>query len=335
MTRLTEAIAVDAIGENGDRDRLVVSVVVNWNRPELTLEAMRALSALAVPAGVAHRLVLVDNGSTDGSLARLRPAMPEAEILELPANVGFARGANAGVLRALDMGADYTMLVNNDTVAEPGLLEQLVSAVEADPSIGMAVPTVTYFDSPERVWPSAGRRRRLTLAAVDTTASPPSDAPYDVAWAVGCCMLVKRDTWRSIGLFDTRFRMYYEDHDLCIRALEAGWRIVHVPAARIRHRVAASTGPGSPEQAYLLARSSVPYFWTHSRGVHRAFLIAYRALSLTRRVIEAAVRRQPAFARAHLAGVRDGIGDLRRGGSRPMIPRVSRPASPGGAPSTS
>ncbi len=321
--------------DDSGRGRLIVSIVINWNRLELTLDALHALDRLHVPVGIQHLLLLVDNGSTDGSVEAVRRALPMIKVSALPENVGFARGANAGISLALDMGAAFTMLVNNDTEAEPGLLDRLLAAAEADPKIGIAVPTVTYFDRPAVVWPSAGRRRRLTLAAIDTTADPPSRSPYDVEWAVGCCMLVKREMWEAVGLFDTRYRMYYEDHDLCLRVRGAGWRIVHVPEARIRHRVAASTGPGSAEQAYLLARSSVLYFWTHSSGAHRAFIACYRVFSLVRRLIEASFGGRSAFGRAHLAGVRDGLKDLREGAAMPRIPCVGDSVAEGGARSNS
>lgn len=316
--------------------RRVVSIVPNWNRRELALDALRSLAALDVPAGYAHRLMLVDNGSDDGSVEAVRQALPDVSILALPENVGFARGANAGILSAVELGARWTMLVNNDTLAQPGMLTRLLTAAESRPDVGIVVPTVVYHDRPDVVWPSAGMRRPWTLAAVDTTAHPPTTSPYEVEWAVGCCMLVRRELWEAIGLFDTRFRVYYEDHDLCLRARAEGWRILHVPEARIRHRVAASTGPGSPEQAYLLARSSIPYFWTHSRGAQRVFIVFYRALSLFRRLLEAALGGRPAFGRAHLAGIRDGLRDLRAGADVPSIPVVvvGSPAE-GGARSTS
>ena len=324
--------AAAGVNENdiGDApDRCVVSVVLNWNQLQLTLDALRSLADQDVPPGFGHHILLVDNGSDDGSVEAVQSSHPEVAILALPENLGFAGGANAGIQWAYRAGAAWTLLVNNDTLAEPDLLAKLLGAAESEPSIGAAVPTVTYYDRPDVVWPSAGYRRRLTLAGNDTTANPPSDQPYDVEWAVGCCMLVRSDLWEDVGLFDERFRMYYEDHDLCLRARSAGWRIVHVPRARIQHRVAASTGPGSPRQAYMLARSSVSYFWTHTKGLHRPVIFGYRVLSLGRRLIEAVMSGRPAVGRAHLEGLRDGLIELRRGDDRPKIPRV-RPTDRGG-----
>jgi GT2 family glycosyltransferase len=301
----------------------VWTIVLNWNRREDSLECLASLAQQALPAGFEPRLLLVDNGSTDGSAEAVGAAFPAVEILKLPENLGYARGINAGLELAMAAGADWTLLVNNDTVAEPGLLSALLAAAAEDSpaagqtassmgqDIGMFAPTIVYHDRPERVWPSAGRRRRLTLAAIDTTADPPSPEPYDVDWATGCCLLVRAALWRSVGRMDPGFRVYYEDHDLCLRARAAGWRIQHVPAARIRHKVAQSTGEGSPGQRYLLGRSSLRYYWKHSRGPHRLFLLVYRLGSLLLTLWRSLRQGRPEAGRAYLRGLRDGLADLR------------------------
>jgi GT2 family glycosyltransferase len=287
----------------------VTSIVLNWNRREDTLTCLGALVAQQVPGD--HRLLLVDNGSTDDTLVAVRAAHPTVAVLALPENRGYAAGVNAGVRRALASGADWTLLVNNDAVVTPGLLARLLDAGDA-PRAGMVAPTIYHLDAPDRVWPSAGRRRRLTLAARDTTAHPPTRAPYDVDWATGCCLLVRRALWEDVGMFDARYRFYYEDHDLCIRARSAGWRILHVPDASALHRVAASTGLGTPGQLYLLGRASVPFYVAHTRGLHRAFIVPYRLGSLVRTLAESSAAGRPVAGRAYLRGVVDGVRDVVR-----------------------
>ena len=287
---------------------IVATIVVNWNRRDDTLACLASLSGQAAD-GVDQHIIVVDNGSTDGSVAAIDATFPYVETLPLEANLGYARAVNTGLRHALASAAELTWLVNNDTVARPGLLAALVGAM-AEPSVGLAAPTVYFLDAPTRVWPSAGRRRRLTLAAFDTTADPPSRRPYDVDWATGCCLMVRTEVWRGTGMLDPRYAFYYEDHDLCLRARSAGWRIVHVPDATVLHRVAASTGEGSPRQLYLLARSSVPYYWLHTRGMHRAFIVAYRLGSFARTALECMASGRPRSAAAYARGLRDGLADL-------------------------
>lgn len=288
----------------------VWTIVLNWNRRDDTLACLKSLLAMTGGADFRQQILLVDNGSTDGTPAAVRAAFPAVEVLALPANLGFAAGMNQGIRHALARGADWTLLVNNDTVAEPALLDRLLAA-GGNPAVGFLAPTVAYFDAPERVWPSAGRRRRLTLAAFDTTADPPSGEPYPIDWATACCLLVRREAWLSLGLFDERFGMYYEDHDLCLRAQADGWELRHVPAARIRHKVARSTGPGSPAQRYHLGKSSVLYFAKHSRGIQRALILPYRAGSLLRSLARSLAQGRPEAGLAYLRGHAAGLAALR------------------------
>lgn len=287
----------------------IVSIVPAWNRRDDTLACLLSLSRQEAGCH-RHELLLVDNGSDDGTAEAARQALPGLGVVSLEANRGFAAAANIGIETALEQGADFTWLVNNDTLALPGLLGMLLDAMAVE-GIGMATPTVCTMDEPDVVWPSAGWRRSLTLAAFDTTARPPSDEPYDVEWATGCCLLVRAEVWRRIGLFDPAYVFYYEDHDLCLRARAAGWRIVHVPRARVLHRVAGSTGRGSALQMYLLARASVPFYWRHSRGLRRVFMVAYRLGSLARTLSECALDRRWGAAAAYVRGLRDGAAELR------------------------
>jgi GT2 family glycosyltransferase len=115
--------------------------------------------------------------------------------------------------------------------------------------------------------------------------------------------------WQSVGLFDEGYRFYYEDHDLSLRARAGDWRILHEPQARATHRVSASTGSGTPDNAYLLARSSVRFYLQHTSGFHRAFIVVYRLGSLARTLIESVVARRPRSGWAYVVGLSHGVGD--------------------------
>ena len=150
----------------------IVSIVLGWNRRDDTLACLLSLSRQEA-GGHQHELLLVDNGSDDGTAPAARQALPGLAVVSLEANRGFAAAANIGIEMALEQGADFTWLVNNDALALPGLLGMLLDATAVE-AIGMATPTVCTMDEPDVVWPSAGWRRSLTLAAFDTTARPPS-----------------------------------------------------------------------------------------------------------------------------------------------------------------
>lgn len=313
-----------AVGELADANRVrVTSVVVDWNGGALTQACLASLDGLRVPPGTTHDVLVVDNGSAAGASDALRAAHPNIAIARLPANTGFAGGANHGLRRAFDAGAAWVLLLNNDVEVDPELLARLLDGAR-DPRVGMATPTIRVHGS-DAVWPSAGTRRWATLAARDTTADPPTTAPYAVEWANACCVLIRRAMLEAIGGFDARFAVYYEDHDLCLRARAHGWRIVHVPAARAAHHVAGSTGEGSPRQRYLKARSSVYYFAKHATGVRRAWIGPYRAASTARSVVGALRHGHVAKAAATLRGVADGLVDLARHGVEPRTALAAPP----------
>ncbi len=290
----------------------VVTVIPSWNRRHDTLACLASLARLATP-GLTHGIVLVDNASTDGTVAAVRGAWPRLQIVALTRNVGFAAAVNRGLDWALAAAADWVLVLNNDTVLDPRLLVTLVAAGEADPTVGLVTPTVYYFDRPAEVWPSAGWRRGLTLAAFDTTAAPPTQAPYEVDWATGCCLLVRRAVWDTVGRLDERYHFYYEDHDFCLRTRAAGWRILHVPRARAWHRVSASTGQGTPLQMYLLGRASVAFFARYGRGPQALWLAPYRAGSLARTLATTAFRGRPEAGLAYARGVWTGMMDVMAG----------------------
>jgi hypothetical protein len=116
--------------------------------------------------------------------------------------------------------------------------------------------------------------------------------------------------WDTVGRLDERYHFYYEDHDFCLRARAAGWRILHAPRARAWHRVSASAGQGSPLQMYLLGRASVAFYARHARGAQRLWLVPYRAGSLVRTLAASALHGRPGSGLAYARGVWAGLADL-------------------------
>ena len=264
---------------------------------------------------------------------------PKVSLLLLAENRGFAGGMNAGIRHALDAGYEHLLILNNDTLADRNLLRELLAAMRV-PQVGLLAPTIhrlqaldanreqdlsidlPHYDREGNlsdrapIWPSAGWRKESTLDALDTTAQPPRQLPYSIDWMTGCCMLMRADLATSIGLFDEGFHMYYEDHDLCLRAKAAGWDLLHVPSARLGHRVAASSGANSPEQRYMMARSSVRYYWKHSSGAQRLLLLATRGANLMLTLLRTLPRGDWRGGFAYTAGIRQGFRDLRSAAGR-------------------
>ncbi len=267
--------------------RLTV-VVLNWNGLEDTLALLSTLERCRVPEGWSLHVMVVDNGSTDGSAAALEAGFPEVELLALPENLRFAGGNNRGVRRALEAGADAVMLLNNDTEADPALLERLLLALDQHPEAGALGPLI-YFGAPSqriwyaggRCWPALGHAAHRALRALDRGQFRSVEA---TGYLTGCCLLARREVWERVGLLDERYWIYAEDADWSLRARRAGVRLLFVPTARLWHKVSASAGEGSPWKIYQRLRANLTLFARYARGLGRvtwlpAFLVQQVALA--------------------------------------------------------
>jgi GT2 family glycosyltransferase len=286
---------------------LVAIVTLNWNRPDDTLECLGCAAAQTYPHTA---IVVVDNGSADDSVARIGAAFPSAVIVRNERNLGFAAGANRGIARALELGAEYVFLVNNDTTFAPDVVAQLLRL--AAPDVGAVVPAIFYAAAPERPWSLGGRRHPLTLEKSGDTpaalAAARAAGSLDRDYVVGCGILLSRPMLQRVGMFDERFFMYYEDMDFSLRTRAAGYRIVLAPAARMWHKVAVSSGGSdSPNERYWMARGSVLFFRKHVRGLRWCIVIPYRAGSALKTLLRLLVRGRRASALAYLRGLRDGL----------------------------
>jgi hypothetical protein len=248
-------------------------VVLNWNGLEDTRALLRTLRDCRAPAGWSIGVLVVDNGSRDGSPAALAAEFPEARVLALEENRRFAGGNNAGIQDALGRGADAIMLLNNDTEADPALCERLLLALEQDPAAGAAAPLI-YFAPPSPViWYAGGRCVPEFGFTAHRGVRTRDDGRYRAVertgYLTGCCLLATRAAWERVGLLDERYYIYAEDADWCLRARAAGLRLLFVPTARLWHKVSSTTGAASYFKIYQRSRANLELFARHTRGLGR------------------------------------------------------------------
>jgi len=252
--------------------RLAV-IVLNWNGREDTAALLKSLRACGVPEGWEARVMVVDNGSTDGSVDHLRAEFPEVELLALPENRRFAGGNNAGLAAALAAGADAVMLLNNDTVADPGLYQGLLEALARDATSGAASPLIDFAEPRDEIWYAGGRLVPALAHASHRGLRSPDRGQYrtvePTGYLTGCCLLATRAAWEQVGPLDERYFIYAEDADWCLRARAAGFRLLFVPGAKLWHKVSASTGAQSPWKIYQRLRANLTLFARHARGLGR------------------------------------------------------------------
>ena len=220
--------------------------VLNWNGRDDTLRCLRSLERSG-----ADGIVVADNGSVDGSVEAIRIAFPDVELVENGANLGFSGGNNAAIRRALELGADWVVLLNNDAELEPGALEAFAAAPEA----GVLAGKLLYPDGRVQ-W--AGQRVGLKSGYSGRPRGdgqpdgPEFEVPGPVARAVGALMAVSRPAIDAAGLLDEDLFAYVEDVDWSLRVREAGFACRFVPQARAHHALSASTGGGCVDHAAVL-----------------------------------------------------------------------------------
>ncbi|MDQ3136742.1 MAG: glycosyltransferase family 2 protein [Gemmatimonadota bacterium] len=241
---------------------LVAVVIVNWNGWHL-LDACLASVREQHPSP--DRVIVVDNGSTDGSLAKLEARWPDVVALDAGSNLGFSGGNNLGIRDALAAGADHVLLLNNDAQLLPGALGELLAALaEAGPAVWAAAPKILYRATPDVIWSAGGRFDWWRGLSIDRGADELDQGQYDqpelMEFANACCLLVRARIFRELGFLDEAYFMYFEDSELAARAERTGARVAYQPAARVLHDVQASSGgaDGGPSPAAL-------YYWTRNR----------------------------------------------------------------------
>lgn len=215
----------------------VSCIVLNWNGWADTIECLSALRECNYP----HlTVIVVDNGSTDDSVVRLKSAYPDILLLKSGRNLGFSGGNNVGIRHALDSGADYVWLLNNDARPAPDALAALVAKAVSDKSVGAVASICFYADAPSTVQAWAGSRVNLWIGYGRLCTEPHGDDWFHSL--NGSSMLVSSAAIGDVGLLDEGFFLYWEDTEFCLRLRKKGWRIAAAPDSRVLHKVNASTG---------------------------------------------------------------------------------------------
>jgi len=215
----------------------IAVVILTWNGKEDILHCLSTLPRIQYPNWSA---TVIDNASSDGTLEAIRAAYPAQRVLVMDKNLGFCGGNNRGIEDALARGADYVLLLNNDTELHPDLLAQLAQVARTDPRIGAVGSKNILMDDHRRVWGAYGELRYdrdlVRLIGSRQPDGPEFTVVKDVDWVIGNGVMMSRTALERVGGFDERFFGYHEDVDWCERARRAGFRTVYNGHAIIYHR---------------------------------------------------------------------------------------------------
>ncbi|MGQ9491462.1 MAG: glycosyltransferase family 2 protein [Anaerolineae bacterium] len=286
---------------------LVYVVVVTWNQCRTTIECLESLMQMVYPN---FRIVVVDNGSTDGTAEAISNQCPDIEVIANERNLGYPGGCNVGIRYALSQGAEYVFAINNDVFVAPTILDELLH--EAAPDVGILAPKIYFAHDPQRIWSVGGCQCPLTLEMKCRGDGELDQGQWNTVlerdYLIGCAHLFSRLFLQEVGLLDAGYFMYYDDLDICIRARRAGYRLLMVPKAHMWHKVATSSGGvDTPMERYYMARGNVRFLRKYVRGWQWLFVVPYRIGSIVKTLLRLALHRRWDSARAYLHGLRDGF----------------------------
>lgn len=243
-------------------------IVLNWNGKEDTIECLESLKLITYPN---YEILLVDNGSTDGSVKYFRERYPEIEIIENRENLGFAEGNNVGIRKAMKNLTDYILLLNNDTIVNPDFLTKMVEVAESDTKFGIIGPKICYYHDPSKVWSVGGDVNLFTGSIKNRGDQKPQEdfqGTKIVDYVSGCALLIKRKVIEEIGLLDKDYFLYFEETDWNIRAHKRGYISVVTCNAKILHKSGASIKKVKDSNYYYFSRNGFLFLKKNGRWYH-------------------------------------------------------------------
>lgn len=225
-------------------------------------------------------IVVVDNASTDESLSHAKLKYSRASFINNTRNIGFSKGNNIGIRYALEKFADYVLILNNDTLIEKDTISLLVKTAEKEDAI--ISPLIMERDT-NKIWFAGGKIdwKNIKTNHIFQLQSP---LPYETQYLSGCCMLIHKDVFKKIGLFDERFFLYYEDADFSLRAKNTGFKLVVNPLIKIIHLEQSNTE--NKGKNYWLVLSGLIFFSAHTKGIRKIWFLLHLFLRKIKNIFD-------------------------------------------------
>ena len=258
-------------------------IIVNWNNFHDSSECLESLSLVTYPN---CEIVVVDNGSGGGEAMMLREGFGDSiRLIENETNHGFAEGCNIGMRDALERGADYIVLLNNDTIVTPDFLEDLINVAHGDERVGILGGKIYCHEYPDTIWFAGGLINYWTgntpIRGSGEVDNGQFEEIIEVDWVCGCLMFISRELLQSVGMLDKRFFFGWEDVDLCVRAAKERFRILFVPGSKIWHK---GFAPGKKERlmglpVYYATRGMFLFMEKHFSKLQIGSCLVYRIIT--------------------------------------------------------
>lgn len=289
--------------------RSVLAIVLNFNGREVTLDTLDSLSRTE------HRpfdVLVVDNGSTDGSPDAIDKVWPDVEQVVVPENRGPAAGLNIGLAHARRRDDEYVLVLNNDIEVAADMVGEMVDAAESDPRIGCVGPKSYYWSDRDRLWSAGGILRFKESVTRERGMGKIDRGQFDrdatVDYINGCAMLIPRRVLDAVGPFDPTYFLSVEDADWCVRMKKAGYRPHYAHRARLWHRVSYATGVYKAGKTFHTGRSSAIFVRRYARWWEWCSFLGFTLAGLPAAYVREFPRGNVEAVEAKLRGLREGLG---------------------------
>ena len=247
-------------------------VIVNYNGEKYQNDCVKSLYEMKFSD---FKIIVVDSGSSDRSIEMLKSQYPDVIIIEKKENVGVAVGNNIGIRKSIELGTQYTLLLNNDVEVDGELLSELLKKADDNTVV---VPKIYYYEPNNMIWFgggefvfSGGYTRHIGQNEID---KGQFDKEKRINYSPTCCMLIPNVVFKKIGMMDETVFMYFDDTDFCMRLLKNNIPIKYIPSAKLWHKVSSSTGgEGSPLSVYYSTRNRFYFIKKHSDKMSTAVFI--------------------------------------------------------------
>jgi hypothetical protein len=284
-----------------------ISIVIpTYNKRKDVLECLHSLRKLYYPN---YEIIVVDNGSTDGTSNAIERLFPEVKLVKSRSNLGVTGGRNLG---AKHSSGEYIFFLDHDTTVNEKILVELMRAMHNNPKIGIVGPAIYYYSDPKRIWALGTSINMLTGRVSFNHEGKIDHGKFVKAMEVQilpAAFLVRKEVINKVGLFDDIFFAVYEDTDFCFRVKEAGYKVLCVPTAKVWHKVSPDERKsivGVLSRAYLVSRNRIIFMKKHSNSF-LAFIVFFLPVYLIYYSLHAFCLNRIDWLKSFLKGTVSGI----------------------------
>lgn len=262
----------------------VALILLNWNTPIHTYNCINSL--IANGDNSLFDIIVADNGSTDGSLQKLKKQFPDVLFIDNQYNLGFAEGNNKAIQYSIDKGYAYSLLLNNDTETEDDLVQKLLQHLQNHPEAAAVQPAIYWLHDKARLWNGEGHYNAVIGKIYSITKQSNTNKKHTrVQWLTGCCMLVRNTVLEKERGFNKQFFLYYEDVELSFRIRAEGYELHYLPDATLYHEAGASgqlpsrekEGTLSPVIHYYVSRNHIWFLRRFGNPLYYPLMVLFNA----------------------------------------------------------